>query len=72
MRDYYTGPIYGQDVVVVLARVGKVAAAATTVTLIRDLDVDTGVMTGLAGGLAREVAVGEFVVGVGLVVVVVV
>ena len=62
MRDYYTGQIYGQDVVVVLARVGKVAAAATTVTLIRDFAVDAVVMTGLAGGLARQVAVGDIVV----------
>lgn len=62
MRDYYTGQIYGQDVVVVLARVGKVAAAATTVTLIRDFTVDTVVMTGLAGGLAPHVMVGDIVV----------
>lgn len=62
MRDYYIGRIDRQDVVIVLARVGKVAAAATTVTLIRDFGVDAVVMTGLAGGVAPDVAVGDVVV----------
>jgi adenosylhomocysteine nucleosidase len=62
MRDYYTGRILGQDVIVVLARVGKVAAAATTVTLIQEFKVDAVVMTGLAGGVAPDVAVGDVVV----------
>ena len=36
LRDYYLGRISGRECVVVLARVGKVAAAATAVTLIRE------------------------------------
>jgi adenosylhomocysteine nucleosidase len=39
MRDYYSGTLHGQPVVLVLARIGKVAAA-TTVTLIREFGVN--------------------------------
>jgi len=61
-RDYYQGTLHGQPVVLVLARVGKVAAAATTVTLIREFGVDEIVFTGLAGGVGAEVRVGDIVV----------
>jgi len=62
MRDYYSGTLHGQQVVLVLARVGKVAAAATTVTLIREFGVDEIVFTGLAGGVGPGVRVGDIVV----------
>ncbi|RZT32385.1 5'-methylthioadenosine/adenosylhomocysteine nucleosidase [Cupriavidus agavae] len=62
MRDYYQGTLHGQPVVLVLARVGKVAAAATAVTLIREFGVDEIVFTGLAGGVAPGVEVGDIVV----------
>nr|WP_315596831.1 5'-methylthioadenosine/adenosylhomocysteine nucleosidase [uncultured Cupriavidus sp.] len=62
MRDYYSGTLHGQPVVLVLARVGKVAAAATTVTLIREFGVDEIVFTGLAGGVGAGVKVGDIVV----------
>ncbi|QQE06623.1 5'-methylthioadenosine/adenosylhomocysteine nucleosidase [Cupriavidus sp. ISTL7] len=62
MRDYYVGELYGQRCVVALARVGKVAAAATTVTLIREFGVDGIVFTGLAGGIGAGVQVGDLVV----------
>ncbi|KAA0179137.1 5'-methylthioadenosine/adenosylhomocysteine nucleosidase [Cupriavidus cauae] len=62
MRDYYVGELYGQRCVVVLARVGKVAAAATTVTLIREFAVDGIVFTGLAGGIGAGVQVGDLVI----------
>lgn len=62
MRDYHCGTLHGQPVVLVLARVGKVAAAATTVTLIREFGVEGIVFTGLAGGVATEVGVGDIVV----------
>lgn len=66
MRDYYEGLLHGQPCVAVLARVGKVAAAATAVTLIREFDVDRLVFTGLAGGVARHVNVGDVVIGTAL------
>ena len=63
LRDYHVGELYGQACVLVLARIGKVAAAATTVTLIREFGVDRIVFTGLAGGICQGVRVGDVVVG---------
>lgn len=61
-RDYHVGQLHGQRCVVVLARIGKVAAAATTVTLIREFKVDEIIFTGLAGAVSRDVKVGDVVV----------
>jgi adenosylhomocysteine nucleosidase len=62
MRDYYVGKLEGQSCVVVLARCGKVAAAATAVSLIREFGVNEIIFSGLAGGLAKHVEVGDVVV----------
>lgn len=62
MRDYHVGHLHGHPVVLVLARMGKVAAAATTVTLIREFKVDEIVFTGLAGGVGPQTRVGDVVV----------
>lgn len=62
MRDYYVGELEGQSCVVVLARCGKVAAAATAVSLIREFGVSEIVFSGVAGGLAEHVEVGDVVV----------
>lgn len=61
-RDYYCGRVDGHDCIVVLARIGKVAAAATVTTLIRDFAVSEILFTGLAGGIGEHVAVGDVVV----------
>src|SRR5690554_3309469 len=61
-RDYHAGTLYGQRCVVVLARIGKVAAAATAVTLIREFHVQEIVFTGLAGAVSPDVRVGDVVV----------
>lgn len=61
-RDYHVGTLYGQRCVIVLARVGKVAAAATTVTLIHEFDVQEVIFTGVAGAVASHVQVGDVVV----------
>ena len=53
MRDYHVGTLHGQPCVVVLARMGKVAAAASTVTLLREFEVDRLVFSGLAGAVAE-------------------
>lgn len=62
-RDYYSGVLSGRNCVLVLARIGKVAAAATVVTLIREFHVSAVVFTGLAGAVAPHVNVGDVVVG---------
>ena len=62
MRDYHVGNYQQQPCVVVLARIGKVAAAVTAVTLIRQFDVDELIFTGLAGGLADQCRIGDIVI----------
>lgn len=61
-RDYWVGHLHGQEVVAVLSRIGKVAAATTATALIERFRVDGIVFTGVAGGLARGVARGDVVV----------
>lgn len=61
-RDYHVGTAYGVPCVVTLARVGKVAAAATASALIHVFNVDAMVFTGVAGGVGRGVRVGDIVV----------
>ncbi|QHE91107.1 5'-methylthioadenosine/adenosylhomocysteine nucleosidase [Pandoraea fibrosis] len=62
MRDYHVGKLHGHPCVIVLARIGKVAAAATTTALIHRFNVDEIVFTGLAGGLAHGLSVGDVVI----------
>jgi adenosylhomocysteine nucleosidase len=61
-RDFYVGHLHGQEVVTVLSRIGKVAAATTATVLIERFKVDRIVFTGVAGGLARGVDRGDVVV----------
>ena len=64
-RDYFVGHLHGQEVVAVLSRIGKVAAATTATALVERFAVDRIVFTGVAGGLARGVDVGDVVVAAG-------
>jgi adenosylhomocysteine nucleosidase len=61
-RDYHLGTVHGTACVVTLARVGKVAAAATVSALIHAFDVEAVVFTGVAGGVGKGVRVGDIVV----------
>jgi len=61
-RQFTTGTWHGQFVVLVLSRIGKVAAATTATALIERFDVNAIVFTGVAGGLATGVNVGDMVV----------
>jgi adenosylhomocysteine nucleosidase len=61
-RDYWVGHLHGQEVVTVLSRIGKVAAATTATALIERFHVDRIVFTGVAGGLGRGVLRGDVVV----------
>lgn len=67
MRDYTCGNLWGVECVCVLSRLGKVAAAATVATLIERFDVTHIVFTGVAGGVAGHVQVGDVVVADALV-----
>ena len=61
-REFFSGELFGRRVVVVLAGVGKVAAAITATAMIQTFDVSAVVFVGVAGGLARGVDVGDVVV----------
>jgi adenosylhomocysteine nucleosidase len=61
-RDFWVGHLHGQEVVAVLSRIGKVAAATTATALVERFQVDRILFTGVAGGLARGVRRGDVVV----------
>ena len=61
-RDFWVGHLRGQPVVAVLSRIGKVAAAVTATVLLERFGVRAIVFTGVAGGLAPGVEVGDVVV----------
>ena len=61
-REFWVGHLHGQPVVAVLSRIGKVAAATTATVLIERFGVSRIVFTGVAGGLAPGVEVGDIVV----------
>ena len=61
-RAFWQGHWHGHEVVAVLSRIGKVAAATTATVLIEHFQVDQVLFTGTSGGLAGEVRVGDVVV----------
>lgn len=62
-RTYYIGELFSKKVVIVFSRWGKVAAAATTVQLINDFDLEELIFTGVAGAIKPELNIGDIVVG---------
>lgn len=62
-RDVWIGHLHGQEVVAVLSGIGKVAAATTATALVERFAVSRLFFTGVAGGLAPHVKVGDVVVG---------
>jgi len=61
-REITSGTWHGHSVVLVLSRIGKVAAATTATALIERFDVKEIVFTGVAGGLSPNVGVGDMVI----------
>ena len=61
-REFWQGHLHGHEVVAVLARIGKVAAATTATVLAERFEVGRVVFTGVAGGLGHGVQVGDVVV----------
>jgi adenosylhomocysteine nucleosidase len=62
-RIYYEGDLNGHDVVLVFSHWGKVAAAITATTLINKFGVDKIIFTGVAGGIAHNINIGDIVIG---------
>ena len=61
-RAFWRGHLHGQEVVAVLSRIGKVAAATTATALIEHFGATAIVFTGVAGGLGPGVRRGDVVV----------
>ena len=61
-REFHRTRLHGHDAVLVLAGIGKVAAATTTALLLDRFEVDAVLFTGVAGGLREGVNVGDVVV----------
>ncbi|HEY4958573.1 MAG TPA: 5'-methylthioadenosine/adenosylhomocysteine nucleosidase [Caldimonas sp.] len=61
-REFWLGHLDGQDVVVVLSRIGKVAAAMTATLLVHEFGAERAIFTGTAGGLHKSARVGDIVV----------
>ena len=64
-RKFYEGTWAGQEVVVVLSRVGKVSAAITTMLLLERFGVNHIIFTGVAGAVDPRLRIGDVVVGEG-------
>ena len=62
-REFWQGNIHGKPVVLALSGIGKVAAATTATALVERFKVQRLVFTGVAGGLAPQVQVGDVVLG---------
>jgi len=61
-REYNCGKLWGNDVVLVFSRWGKVAASSTTTTLITEFKVNEIIFTGVAGSLDSKVNIGDIIV----------
>ncbi|MGJ9418570.1 5'-methylthioadenosine/adenosylhomocysteine nucleosidase [Massilia sp. CMS3.1] len=66
-RTYWVGQLWEIDAVCVLSRIGKVAAAVTTTTLVEKFGVTHILFTGVAGSGDRSIKVGDIVVAESLV-----
>ena len=62
MRIFYEGTWAGQEVVLVLSRVGKVSASITTLLLVERFGVTHIVFTGVAGAIDPSLRIGDVVV----------
>jgi adenosylhomocysteine nucleosidase len=61
-RRFHTGTLFGREAVLVSSRMGKVAAAVTATMLLDRFACDAIVFTGVAGGAAPGVEVGDVVI----------
>lgn len=63
MRLYTRGHLYGRAVVLAFSRWGKTSAASTVTSMIEQYGATRVIFTGVAGGLAADLAVGDLVIG---------
>ncbi len=60
---FYCGKFMGQDIVFVVAGIGKVSAALCTQIMIDHFNVDLMLFSGIAGGLNPELTIGDTIIG---------
>lgn len=60
--EFYTGQLYGVDVVLMQSGIGKVNAAMTAALLIDQYQPEAVINTGSAGGLGSQLAVGDIII----------
>lgn len=61
-REFICGTLYGHNTVLVMSRIGKVAAAITATLLLEHFKVDKILICGTAGGVDPQMNVGDIVV----------
>ena len=61
-RTFHRGTLHGNDVVLVVSRIGKVAAASTATIAIERFGARALIFTGVAGGVAAHMQVGDIVI----------
>ena len=62
-RKFWLGHLQGHEVVAVRSGIGKVAAATTATLMLQHFKPQQVIFTGVAGGLATGVEVGDIIVG---------
>ena len=60
--DFYSGTLKGKDAVVVQSGIGKVNMALCTQILADKFDVEAVINTGVAGGLYKDIEIGDIVI----------
>ncbi len=60
---FYVGTLYGKEVVVAKCGVGKVNAAVCTQSMIFRFSPELIINSGIAGGLAKDIKIGDLVIG---------
>ncbi|MCH9633034.1 MAG: 5'-methylthioadenosine/S-adenosylhomocysteine nucleosidase [Chlamydiae bacterium] len=66
-RSYICGDLWGLSTVLAVSKMGKVAAAITATQMIADFHTDFILFTGVAGGIQKNLKVGDIVVANALV-----
>jgi adenosylhomocysteine nucleosidase len=61
-RTFYLGTIQGNNCVVSLSRIGKVASSVTAAVMIEHFHINRLIVTGVAGGISNEVNIGDIVI----------
>ncbi|SCA58567.1 5'-methylthioadenosine/S-adenosylhomocysteine nucleosidase [Chlamydiales bacterium SCGC AB-751-O23] len=62
-RTFYSGSLYGSEVILAFSRWGKVAAASVATSLLDTFKVDFLLFTGVAGAVGPNLNVGDIVIG---------